>query len=635
MQPDNLERHLAAILAADMVGFSRSMSADEEGTLARLNRLLTEVVNPSIAAHGGRVFKTTGDGLLAEFPSVVAAVRCAAEVQVEMASRNAGESPGQRILFRIGINLGDVIRQGDDVFGDGVNIAARLEGLCRPGGITLSASAHEQVRDRVGQRFIDRGEHAVKNIARPIHVYDVDLSERGGPAPEAGMPPEAVRARRRRQRILASVIIAGTLAAGVLAIVTDLPQKLGLQGLASRVGGQQTGKSARATIAVLPFSNQSGDAQRDYFSDGITEDVINALGRFSGTQVTAYNAVRPYKDRNPANEEIVRELGVRYIVQGSVRLLAARLRVSVQLSDARTGTLLWSDRYEDDIGKVFEIQDRIVTNIVGALAVKLTRLEQKRAIAKPTDSLEAYDLVLRARALLNRVERSANLEARALLEKAIQLAPQYAEAYVVLSTAEYYRAAFGWVEDMEEAVRRSESLAKRALALDDPGAHARAHASLAAAYALSQRLDEALRAADRALELNPSDYLSYDTRGAVLLWLGKIEEAIAAKETALRFNPRPEPGSAVGFALAYYIAERHREALALADAVLARAPENVFLHAVRAASLAQLGEMEDARRAAERVRALSPFFQVEVFGSRFINPAHRTKIQAGLRKAGL
>jgi TolB-like protein len=449
------------------------------------------------------------------------------------------------------------------------------------------------------------------------------------------MPPEAVRARRRRQRILASVIIAGTLAAGVLAIVTDLPQKLGLQGLASRVGGQQTGKSARATIAVLPFSNQSGDAQRDYFSDGITEDVINALGRFSGTQVTAYNAVRPYKDRNPANEEIVRELGVRYIVQGSVRLLAARLRVSVQLSDARTGTLLWSDRYEDDIGKVFEIQDRIVTNIVGALAVKLTRLEQKRAIAKPTDSLEAYDLVLRARALLNRVERSANLEARALLEKAIQLAPQYAEAYVVLSTAEYYRAAFGWVEDMEEAVRRSESLAKRALALDDPGAHARAYASLAATYALSQRLDEALRAADRALELNPSDYLSYDTRGAVLLWLGKIEEAIAAKETALRFNPRPEPGSAVGFALAYYIAERHREALALADAVLARAPENVFLHAVRAASLAQLGEMEDARRAAERVRALSPFFQVEVFGSRFINPAHRTKIQAGLRKAGL
>lgn len=634
MQTDNLQRHLAAILAADMVGFSSRMAADEEGTLTGLNRVLAELVNPAVAAHGGRVFKTTGDGLLAEFPSVVAAVRCATQVQIEMASRNAGASPDDRVLFRVGINLGDVIRQGDDVFGDGVNIAARLEGLCRPGGITLSASAYEQVRDRITHRYIDRGEHVVKNIARPVRVYDLDLGGKGDPARAAGRLSGAARALRR-WGALAAGIAAVVVIAGALVVFTGLPDKLGTLAPGSRVAGQQATEPERAAIAVLPFSDQGGDTRREYFSDGLTEDVINALGRFSSIQVSAYNAVQPYKNRNSSNEEIGRELGVRYVAQGSVRRTDSRLRVSIQLSDTATGTLLWSDRYDEDIGKVFEIQDRIATNIVGVLAVKLTRLEQQRSFAKPTDSLEAYDLVLRARALLNRVERSANLEARALLEKAIQLAPQYAEAYVVFSVAEYYRGVFGWVEDVEDAVRRSERLAKHALALDDPGAHARAYASLATAYAFLQRLDEALTAADRALELNPSDFVSYETRGSVLLWLGKVEEAIAAKETALRFNPRLEPSSGVSFALAYYIAGRYRDAVALADPLLVRAPQNVFLHAVRAAALAQLGEMEEAKRATQRVQALSPFFQVEVFGSRFVKPEHRAKIQEGLRKAGL
>lgn len=634
MQTDHLQRHLAAILAADMVGFSSRMAADEEGTLASLNRVLAELVNPAIAAHGGRVFKTTGDGLLAEFPSVVAAVKCATQVQIGMASHNAGASPVERVLFRVGINLGDVIRQGDDVFGDGVNIAARLEGLCRPGGITLSASAYEQVRDRITHRCIDRGEHVVKNIARPVRVYDLDVGEKGDAARAARGSSGVAPARRDWVRPTAAIAAVAVIA-GALAVFTGLSDKLAALLPGSRVAVQQTDGTERAAIAVLPFSDQGDDARREYFSDGMTEDVINALGRFSGIRVSAYNAVRPYKGRNPTHEEIGRELGVRYVAQGSVRRTESRLRVSVQLSDARTGALLWSDRYEDDLGKVFEIQDRIVMKIVGALAVKLTRLEQQRAFAKPTDSLEAYDLVLRARALLNRVERSASVEARALLEKAIQLAPQYAEAYVVFSVAEYYRGVFGWVEDVEDAVRRSERLAKHALALDDPGAHARAYASLATAYAFLQRLDEALIAADRALELNPSDYVSYETRGSVLLWLGKIDEAIAAKQTALQFSPRLEPSSGVSFALAYYMAGRYRDAIALADPLLLRAPQNVFLHAVRAASLAQLGEMEEAKRAAQRVQALSPFFQVEVFGSRFVKPEHRAQIQAGLRKAGL
>lgn len=609
------QRRLAAILAADIVGFSRMMGADEEGTLERLKALRADLVDPAIAEFRGRIFKTTGDGLLAEFPSVVDAVQCAARVQREMAARGAGDAAERRIVFRVGINLGDIIVEGDDIYGDGVNIAARLEGICEPGGVAVSASAYEQVRDKLPQlRFVDRGERSVKNIARPVRVYALDLGAHG------------VAPRRKPFPRKASALIA-LAAALVVAAVVGGPK------LMERL--RRPAEAPAATIAVLPFKNQGGDAAREYFSDGITEGIIDALGRFSAIRVIAHNAVQAYKGRGISPEELGRELDVRYLVQGSVRQADGRLRVGVELSDAAKGTLLWSERYEGEGSEVFDIQDRIVHNVVGALAVKVTSLEQRRASAKPPGSMEAYDLVLRARALLTPLERGANREARLLLARAIELAPGYADAHVTLAEAEYQRAVFGWIEDPAEALRRSEEAARSALAIDDPGANARAHGVLGTIHSFTGNFEAALAEADRAIEINGSDAVAHALRGGVLLWTGRIDESIAASLTAQRFNPRLR-SDAGGFnlALAYYLAGRYRDAVAVCDTHLARG-NDVFMHAVRAAALAQLGESELARQAAAEVRRYDPFFKAELFGRRLLEPAHRAIALEGLRKAGL
>jgi adenylate cyclase len=634
MSPGIVQRRLAAILATDVVGFSRLMGTDEEATLARLMALRAEAIDPVIASHHGRIFKTTGDGLLAEFASVVAAVQCAAKIQIDMASRGAADSPERRIVFRVGVNLGDIIIDGDDIYGDGVNIAARLESICEPGGVAISASAYEQVRDKIGYRCVDRGEHVVKNIARPVHVYALDLS---GPGSTAAAPgrlsvPQRRVAWRRAAFTFAAIIVAAVTA---LLAAPEFAKRVRSSAAAMLSGRPAETPEPRATIAVLPFANQSESEKRDYFSDGITDDIINALGRFSGVMVIARNAVQEYKGRAAKREEISRELGVRCIVQGSIRQADAKLRVAIELSDAEKGTLLWSERFEGEGKQVFEIQDRIVKNIVGALAVRLTRLEQQRVFAKPTENLEAYDLVLRARDLINRSERGANREARAMLEQALKLAPKYAEAYVALAGAELQRSGLGWMENPEDGVRRGEDLAKQALALDEPGANARAHGLLARVYSFTAQFDRALVEADRAIEQNVSDAFSYALRGEALLWLGRLDESIAASEAAHRFDPRIDPDSGFSLAMAYYTAGRYREALAAADTALARAPEYVYLHAVRAAAFGQTGNTEDARKAADQLRRLDPFFRVDLFGTRFVDAKLKAKAQEGLRKAGL
>ncbi len=616
MQEPAVQRRLAAILAIDIVGFSRLMGADEEGTLARLKRLRAELIDPGIIEFRGRTFKTTGDGLLAEFASVVDAVQCAAKVQTAIAAREAAEPAETRMALRVGVNLGDIIIEGDDVYGDGVNIAARLEGICQPGSVAISASAYEQVRDKVPLRFADRGEHAVKNIARPVRVYGLDLGAPGAP------PKKAVPARRNKRRALLIAAVAA-LAVAAAAWYT--------------LGGRlmKPAEAAAASIAVLPFANQSGDPKRDYFSDGVTEDIITALGRFSGVRVSARNAVQAYKGRNASPAEISRDLGVRYLVQGSVRQADGRLRVAVELSDATKGTLLWSDNYEGEGKDVFEIQDRIVRNVVGALAVKLTSFEQQRAAAKPPESMDAYDLVLRARELMKTTDRKRNREAIALLNQALQLSPNYGEAHAALASCEMQRALFGWVEDPTAAARRTEAAAQRALAADDPGASARALGVLASLHTFTGDFDAALAEADRAIALNASDALAYSLRGGVLMWLGRIPESIAASEAARRYDPRLSSDANFNLGMAYYFAGRYRDALATFNDSLRTEPELVFLQAGRAAAAAQLGDADQAAQAAVAVRRFDPFFKVETYGNRLVNPAHRAKIQEGLRKAGL
>ena len=613
MQQPATQRRLAAILATDAVGFSRMMGADEEGTLARMKALRAELIDPAVAEFRGRIFKTTGDGILAEFPSVVDAVQCAAKVQIGAAARAAAEpAPQRRILFRVGINLGDVIvEEGGDLYGDGVNVAARLEGICDHGGVALSASAYDQVRGKVALEFVDRGEHAVKNIARPVRVYAVDLRAHG----------VAIRRKplvSRRAAVLAMLLV----------LLISIP---GLYFF----GKSRKPADGAATIAVLPFANQSGDPKRDYFSDGVTEDIINALGRFSAFRVSARNAVQPYKGKGATPEQVSRDLGVRYLVQGSVREADGRVRVGVELSDAMKGTLLWSERYEGAGKEMFDIQDRIVRDIAGALAGKLTALEQQRATSKPPESMEAYDLVLRARELLGRFERVANRDARAMAQQAIQLAPGYAEAYAVLAEAEYFRAVTGWVEDPEAALRRGEVLAKRALALGDPGASARAHGALGSIYTFTGKFDEALAESERAIALNPSDARAHALRSGVLLWLGRLDEAIASGEASRRYDPAMSSDAGFNLAFSYYLAGRFRESAETAGAAALRTPDIVFLEAVRAAAYGQLGQKDEAKRAADNVRRVDPFFKVERFGTRLANPAHQQLAQEGLRKAGL
>ncbi|MFN2646825.1 MAG: tetratricopeptide repeat protein [Burkholderiales bacterium] len=614
MREPGTQRRLAAIVAADVVGYSRLMQEDDEATLRALTER-REIFAHGVSAHRGRIVNAPGDSILAEFSSVVDAVQAAVAIQQAIAQANAALPQSRRMQFRIGVNLGDVLVQDEGIFGDGVNIAARLQALAEPGGINLSASAHEEVRGKVAHCFTDRGEQQVKNIARPVRVYSLDWSAAG-------------KAKRAAPRITRRTAIAfvGVLALAVMAIVVG-PQ------LARRL--QAPSDAGPPLIAVLPFANLSGEPQREYFSDGVTEDIVNALGRFSGLRVMAASAMQAYKNRRPTPEQVSRELGVRYIVQGSVRESGGRLRVSVELADPASGTLLWSERYEGQGRELFDIQDQIVRSIAGTLAVKLSALEEQRATLKPPENLQAYDLVLRARERISHQSRSTNREARALLAQALQLSSNYSEAHAALADAEFQRAVFGWIEDPDEALRRAEEAASRALAIGDPGGAARAHAVRGNLYTFIGKYDTALAEVDRAIEINPSDALAHSLRAGTLLWLGRIEESIAASETARRYMPRLRPDGWFNLALAEYLRGRYREAVAACSAALELNSDIVFPQAVRAAALAQLGRDDEAARAAADVRRLDPFFKTELFGERLVNPAHRAAVRQGLAKAGL
>lgn len=399
---------------------------------------------------------------------------------------------------------------------------------------------------------------------------------------------------------------------------------------------------ARATadtlpvIAVLPLSNQSGDPQREFFSDGVTDDIIHALGRYSGVRVISRNSVQQFKQREATPQMVSEKLGARYVVTGGVREANGQVRVAVELSDAQSARVLWSQRFEREGGKVFEIQDSIVQNIVGALAVKVSALERDRAATRPPSRLEAYDLVLLARSLEARAGRAANREGRALIVKARELAPDYAMIYVVESELELQRADLGWMEDPAQGVMLAERAARRALTIDDPGANARAHAKLARIHGMRGEYEQALAESERARALNPSDTFIAEVHGETLLWLGRHDEAIALMQSALQLDPagRHSPVRHQ-LPLAYFASGRYAEALAACEASLANSPDIPFLHAVRAAALVRSGQMDSARKSAAEVRRLRPNFPAADFGNRFVAPETRERLQTALREAGL
>ncbi len=627
-------RKLAAILSADVVGYSRLMGADETGTHQRLMALRGEIAD-LITRHDGRVVGTAGDSVLADFPSVVEALGAAVDIQKTLGERNTALPADQRLDFRIGINLGDVIVDGDDIFGDGVNVAARLETLAEPGSICVSGAVYEQVKNKLDLGFRDRGSQHLKNIAEPIRVYDV---EPDGATARAGGASQGSRLWVYAGGIGALALVGGVAVwlAPSLSPREDAETRRVVQQDRGSPTGEELAKPAlgtKPTIAVLPFDNQSGDAGQDYFSDGVTQDVIGALGRFSNLVIMSWDAVLPYKGGESSLDQVSHDLDVRYVVRGTVRRAGDRVRVAVQLTDATRGVLLWSDGYDQRIDDIFAVQDEITQGVAGALAVKLTALEQKRALAKPTDNLDAYDYVLRGRQSLQELTRSANTEARKMFERAIELDPEYAIAYVGLGHAHGQAAERGWTEWPDAEIQEAYDLAQRAIRLDP--SNAEAYELLAAAQTHRGRYDLALDAADRALELNPNDAENHGRRGWVLLISGHPAEAARSFETAIRYNPSSPVSRHANLGFAYFLERRYDDAIGTLEHGLGRHPDLLFGHAALAATYAEADRGEDAARSAGHVRRLYPFFEVDAFVEIFDDRSDRERIAAALREAGL
>ncbi len=589
MAEGRVQRRLAAILAADVAGYSRLMGEDEEGTLATLTAHLTELIEPCITEHRGRIVKTTGDGLLAEFASVVDAVDCALVLQDGMRKRNGPVPDARRIEFRIGVNLGDVIIQDDDVFGDGVNVAARIEGLAKPGGICLSRAARDQVRDRLAIALHDLGEVAVKNIARPVRCFAVVSDTAGeGTSQEAPPPEPAAKA------------------------------------------------SEKPSVAVLPFDNMSGDPEQDYFADGMSEDIITALSKLRWFFVIARNSTFSYKGKSPDVRQVARDLGVRYVLEGSVRKAGNRLRIAAQLIDGDTGNHLWAERYDRQVEDIFAVQDEITQRVVGAIEPQLYAAENLRIQSKPPESLDAWGCVIRSLWHLGRFTKSDNEEARQLLRQAVALSPNYAKAHSVLAFAEARMVFFGG--DIETTLSTAREIAQTAVALDDDDPWG--YFSVGYIVCFTSDYDDAIAWYRRAIERNENFALAHGNMAAALALGGQPDAAIEAVDLAIRMSPRdPFNYSYLHFAaIAHFAAERYAEGISCEEQALRERPN--FMPALRflAACHAGLGEMDEARSAIAEVLRLAPESSIkrDVYGQvAYARANDRERYAAALRQAGL
>jgi adenylate cyclase len=604
-----------------VAGYSRLMRADEEQTLVDLRAHLTELVTPVVERFHGRIVKTVGDGVMAEFGSAVEAVRSAVELQRGMIERNASLPEVRRQSFRIGLHLGDVIVSDADLFGDTVNVAARLQSLAGPGSIALSGGVYEQVRDKLSLPFRDLGDRTLKNIDRPLQVYVLDI---------ANLPAAVEPRGLRRYAVPAAITLLAVLAGiGVFTVVVDR----------SAVTEGKPGSLARSTIdsglsvAVLLFTNQSGDSAQDYFSDGLTEDITHALGRFKPLTVLAYGAVLPYRGKQLPPMTIGAQLNAHYLVGGSVRRDGQRIRVTAQLTDASNGTQRWAAQYDDQLTDIFDVQERIARQIAGALAVNLQQIALQQSLHKPTDNLDAYDMLLRARARSNEETRPANRMGREMLQRVLQMAPSYADGFAELADATLARAAYGWSEFPEQDVDEAIRLARRAIELDDDCVLA--HGVLARAYTAQQKYDLGLAESERALEINPSDAEVLAARAAVLLWTGRIEESITAAELANRLNSSLGPEASLNLGIAYLLSRRYADAIKLLEAARVRHPTYPLLDFPLAGAYAEAGRANDAHDSLERGLRKNPYFDLASFGTRFQDAALKRRLEGSLRKAGL
>jgi adenylate cyclase len=576
-----MERRLAAILAADVVGYSRLIERDEAGTLAALRDRRRAILEPLVVLHRGRIVKLMGDGVLAEFVSAVNAVRCAVELQQKMTEANVGHDDQDAIVLRVGINLGDVAVEGEDLYGDGVNIAARLQSLAEPGEILIAGNVHDQVETKVAQRYEDLGFREIKNILRPIRVFRVNYTTQYPPIrPGSGAP-------------------------------------------------------AKPAIAVLPFTNRSADPEQEYFSDGISEDVITSLSKLSQLLVIARNSTFAYKGRSVKVQRIGQELGVQYVVEGSVRKAGERVRITAQLIDAASGAHLWADRFDRDLTDVFAVQDEVTREIVSALALQLTAEEQSRLVRRRIENMEAYDLFLRGREAWWRHTREASHAARALFERTIQLAPRFAPAYSFLSFTHNQDYVNGWTSSPERSQALGYDIARQAAALDasDPTAHA----ALGVAYLWRRQQDEAIAEATASIALGPNYSFGYMVLGWSLHYAGDQAGAIENLNKAIRLDPH-HPGVYLHFlAQANFMLGQFEAAAALLKERLARDPGSDISRVLLAACHGHLGQVEQGRAEWMEALRVNPDYSLE-HRRRVLpykDPQAFERVVAGLRRAGV
>ena len=587
-------RKIAAILAADVVGYSRLTGADEDRTLARLRALRSDLIDPTIAVHHGRVVKRTGDGALVEFRSVVDAVRCAIEVQNGMAERNAGVPAERRIDFRIGIHLGDIVEESDgDLMGDGINIAARLEGIAKPGAICLSEDAYRQVKARLSLAVSDLGATQLKNIAEPIRVYSLEVGA-------------AAQAKPTTQNEPAELDPSALLA---------LPDK--------------------PSIAVLPFANMSGDPEQEYFSDGITEDIITALSRLRWFFVIARNSTFVYKGKAVDVKHVGRELGVRYVLEGSVRKGGQRVRISGQLIDALTGNHIWAERFDRELTDIFALQDEITTSVTAAIEPKLLAAEGMRAETRPLADLNAWDTVARALSHFWKLTAAESETAVTMLKQAVQQFPRYPPAHSMFAFALLVSGHVGWRptgKDAELAAKHS----RIASELDDSDPWA--HLALGYLAFVGRKTDEAVGCFRTALNLNPNFAAAHGFVGWALAFDGRSDEAIGHLQKAIRMSPRdPLNGFFLaGLSASHYLAGRYTEAVEWARQAAQIRGGILGAHRILCASLAQAGLIEEAKAAMNHLRQLQPGISIDwITQSVPYTPEPMAHFLEGMRKAGL
>ncbi len=623
--PGNTQRRLAAILSADVAGYSRLMAEDEQGTIQTLNAY-REAIGTLVEQHHGRVVDSPGDNLLAEFPNALDAVQCAVEIQGVLRVRNQSLAENRRMLFRIGVHLGDITAEGERIYGDGVNIASRLEGLAEPAGICISRTVHEQVESRLDLAFEDLGEQSVKNIPSPVGVFRVRI--------DIEKAKSTIEQRRDPRAILAAGLLI-VLAVGAWWFWSTNAGR-GPEAIPGEEASTVPGLGGAPAIAVLRFCNLSGDPEQEYFADGIAEDLITRLSRLRAIPVIARNSTFTFNGCSADVKQVSSELEARYIVEGSVRKGGDRVRISAQLIDGTTGHHVWAETYDRELQDIFAVQDEITESIVGSLSPELARSEHERAARQESRDLGAYDLAMRGGWHFFKFSKEDNAKARALFERAIELDPSLAPVWSGLSATHYVDLTYQWTDDPARSLEEQERSARRCVALDSESAEC--SLALANLFGARGQTSEQLAAFERAVELDPSFAVAHGFLGGQLAGMGRPEEAIAHLEKALRLDPR-SPQKALWLthmSVAHFAAGRYEDAVDWAKQSFRVNPDSGDL--ALAASYAQLGRIDEARAALAEVLRVDPDLTLGKLRDRLsptTDPDPLEPFLDALRKAGL